>query len=314
MSGSGKVYTVFGAGSVGTVLAGLLADAGIAVRLAGRGAVGGLRLEGDEETVVAQVPVVEEPEGRILLCVHAPDVAELCARWPGRSVVTWQNGVSSEEEAAQWCRVIGGVWRMTCTLTEPGRALFTRRGRVVIGRHPQGSREPDPEVGALAADLRAAGFDVGVSERIAADKWLKLCLNLTSAPHALIRKQDHGRPEFGALKADLLEEARDVLRAAGIEARSCDGRDLSLEGEIAKHREGGTRRRPVHNDTWRQLAQGRRPKSLYHDTFVDLAGGGAPRNAAMLQLVVRATGPECYSVDEVLTALGGGSGDTPHTP
>ncbi|MHC4134373.1 MAG: ketopantoate reductase family protein [Planctomycetota bacterium] len=306
-------YTVFGAGSVGTVLAGLLADAGVDVRLAGRGAVAALRLEGDEETVIARVPVVEEPEGTILLCVHAPDVAALCARWPGRSVVTWQNGVASEETAARWCRVIGGVWRMTCTLTEPGRVLFTRRGRVVVGRHPQG-RKDDHEVAALAADLRAAGFDVGISERIAVDKWLKLCLNLTSAPHALIRKRDHGRPEFGALKAALLEEARDVLLAAGIEARSCDGRDLPLEEEIEKHREGGTRRRPVFNDTWRQLAQGRRPKSLYHDTFVDLAGGGAPRNAAMLELVVRATGPECYSVGEVFTALCGSSDGTPHTP
>jgi 2-dehydropantoate 2-reductase len=310
MSGSG--YTVFGAGSVGTVLAGLLADAGVDVRLAGRGAVADLRLEGDDETVVARVPVVEEPEGTILLCVHAPDVAELCARWPGRSVVTWQNGVASEEAAARHCRVIGGVWRMTCTLTEPGRALFTRRGRVVVGRHPAGR---DPEVEALAADLRAAGLDVGVSERIANDKWLKLCLNLTSAPHALIRKQDHGRPEFGAVKAALLEEARGILSAAGIEARSCDGRDASLEAEIEKHRAGGTRRRPVYNDTWRQLARGRRPKSLYHDTFVELAGGGAPRNAAMLELVRRATEPECYSVDEVLTALFvGGSGGTPRTP
>jgi 2-dehydropantoate 2-reductase len=302
-------YTVFGAGSVGTVLAGLLADAGVDVRLAGRGAVGDLRLEGDDETVVAKVPVVDEPEGVILLCVHAPDVAELCPRWPGRLVVTWQNGVASEETAARHCHVIGGVWRMTCTLQEPGRALFTQRGRVVVGRHPDGR---DPEVEALAADLRAAGLDVGVSERIAEDKWLKLCLNLTSAPHALIRKQDHGRPEFGALKAALLEEARDLLEAAGIEARSCDGRDLPLEEEIEKHRRGATRRRPVYNDTWRQLARGRRPKSLFHDTFVEL--GDAPRNAAMLALVLRATGPECYSVDEVFTALCGRSGDTPHTP
>jgi len=310
MSGSG--YTVFGAGSVGTVLAGLLADAGVDVRLAGRGAVAGLRLEGDEETVVARVPVVERPEGTILLCVHAPEVAGLCARWPGETVVTWQNGVASEETAARHCRVIGGVWRMTCTLVEQGRALFTRRGRVVVGRHPQG--RGDAEVLALAADLRAAGLDVGVAERIAADKWLKLCLNLTSAPHALIRKPDHARPEFGALKAALLEEAREVLRAAGIEARSCDGRDASLEAEIEKHRAGGTRRRPVHNDTWRQLARGRRPKSLYHDTIVDLAGGEAPRNAAMLELVLRATEPECYSVDEVFTALGGESCGTRHTP
>jgi 2-dehydropantoate 2-reductase len=287
---------------VGTVLAGLLADAGADVRIAGRGAVAGLRLEGDEETIEARVPVVTEPEGTILLCVHAPDIAELCARWPGRTVVTWQNGVESERVAARWCRVIGGVWRTTCTLAEPGVALFTRRGRVVVGRHPQGV---DDEVLALADDLRAADLDVGVSAQIAGDKWLKLFLNLTSAPHALIRKQDHVRPEFGSLKAALLEEARDVFAAAGVVARSGDGRDLSLDEEIERHRQGGTRRRPVHNMTWRQLSLGRRPKELYHDVIVRLAGGRAPRNAAMLELTRRAARPEGYTVDEVLSAVAG---------
>ena len=301
-------YTVFGAGSVGTVLAGLLADGGVDVALAGRGAAPDLRLEGDEETVTARVPVVDEPRGTILLCVHAPDVAELCARWPGRHVVTWQNGVASEEVAARWCRVIGGVWRMTCTLTAPGVALFTRRGRVVLGRHPSGG---DDEVQAVAADLRAAGLDVGLSARIAGDKWLKLCLNLTSAPHALIRKEDHARDEFGAVKAALLAEARAVLQRAGIEARSGDGRDASLKEEIERHRGGGTRARPVYNSTWRLLHLGRRPKELYHDTIVGL--GDAPCNAAMLELVQRAEAPECYSVDEVFSAVCGTRGGTPGT-
>jgi 2-dehydropantoate 2-reductase len=287
-------YTVFGAGSVGTVLAGLLADGGVDVAIAGRGAVGRLRLEGDEETVEARVPVVAEPQGTILLCVHAPDIPDLCPRWPGRTVVTFQNGIGNEAAAARWCRVIGGVWRMTCTLVEPGRALFTRRGRVVVGRHPEGI---DAEVRALAADLRRAGLEVGLSPRIEGDKWLKLLLNLTSAPHALIRREDHGRPEFGRLKAELLEEARDVLARAGIVAASGDGRDPTIDEEIERHRRGGGRARPVFNATWRQLSLGRRPKERYHDTITAL--GPAPRNAAMLALLDRATGPECYSISEV---------------
>ena len=59
----------------------------------------------------ARVPVVTEPEGTILLCVHGPDVLDLCPRWPGRTVVTFQNGVKAEAMAARWCKVIGGVWR-----------------------------------------------------------------------------------------------------------------------------------------------------------------------------------------------------------
>lgn len=294
-------YTVFGAGSVGTVLAGLLADGGVPVAIAGRGAVEGLRLEGDSETVEARVPVVEDPSGTILLCVHGPDVADLCARWPGRTVVTLQNGVRAEAEAARRCRVIGGVWRMTCTLTEPGRALFTRRGRVIVGRHPEGI---DAEVEALAADLRRTGLDVGVSPRIERDKWLKLFLNLASTAHALVRREDHARPEFGRLKAAILEEARGVFAKAGIVAVSCDGRDAGLDEEIERHRRGGGgRSRPVYNSTWRLLARGRAPKERYHDTVMAL--GPAPRNAAMLALLDRARGPECYSVDEALSEVCG---------
>ncbi|MHC4225701.1 MAG: ketopantoate reductase family protein, partial [Planctomycetota bacterium] len=177
------MYTVFGAGSVGTVLASLLAGGERPVRIAGRSAVSDLRAEGDDETVRARVPVTTDPEGTILLCVQEPDVETVCAAWPGREVVTFQNGVASEEAAARHCRVVGGVWRMTCTLIEPGRARFTRRGRVVVGRHPEGE---DTAVHALASDLRAVGLDVGVSSRIGCDKWLKFFVNLTSAPNALV--------------------------------------------------------------------------------------------------------------------------------
>ena len=282
------MYTVFGAGSVGTVLAGLLSGAGVPVAIAGRNAVGAIRLEGDDEEVVAQVPVVDEPEGTILLCVHEPDVAELCARWRGRTVVTFQNGIRSEAIAAQHCHVIGGVWRMTCTLVEPGLARFVRRGRVIVGRHPSGV---DGEVRQLAGDLAAAGLDATATEQIAAEKWLKLFINLTSAPHALIRKADHATPEFTAVKVGLLEEARAALE--GVVPR--DAMDL----EIERQRVAAPRARPVYNATWRQLSLGRRPKERYHDL---IAG---PKNAAMLRLLDEAAGPECYGAAEVLAAISG---------
>jgi ketopantoate reductase len=189
---------------------------------------------------------------------------------------------------------------MTCTLQEPGRVLYTRRGRVVVGRYPEGV---DPEVEAVARDIRRAGFDVGVSRRIRGDKWLKLFLNLASTAHAIVRGEDHERPEFGRLKAAILEEARDVFRANGIVAESGDGRDASMDEEIERHRRGGARARKVYNSTWRQLARGRRPKERYHDTVTAL--GPAPRNAAMLALLDRATGPECYTVEEALSEVCG---------
>jgi ketopantoate reductase len=284
-------YTIFGAGSVGTVLAATLRDSGFDVAIAGRNAVPALRIEGDDETVEALVDVVDEPRGTILLCVHEAQIDPLLERFAGRDVVVFCNGVRLFDGAHH------GVWRMTCTLQEPGRALFTRRGRIVIEEH------------ACAADLREAGFDVGVSRDIAADKWLKLLCNLGSTPNALVRAVDHARPEFGAVKAMLIEEARDVLAVAGIRAASCDGRDASVDEEIARQLASAPRGRPVYNDTWRQLSLGRPPQERYHQVVAGL--GPAPRNAAMDRLLVDATGPECYSVDEVLSALRGASRGNP---
>lgn len=275
--------TVFGAGSVGTVLAACLADAGIDTALMGRHAVPDLRAEGDDETVEARVEVVGEPRGTLFLCVHEQDTPELASRFAGRPIVSFCNGVR------RFDGVVPGIWRMTCYLVQPGLARFTRRGRVVLGD-------------ALGADaLRRAGFDVAVSDDIEADKWLKLFCNLASSVNALVRNQDHERPEFGAAKALLLEEARDVFVRAGITARSCDGRDTGLDEEIEKQRRGGGRARPVYNDTWRQLSLGRRPKERYHAVVCGL--GDAPRNAAMQELLDAAPAPECTTAAGLLNAL-----------
>ena len=78
------MYTVFGAGSVGTVLAALLASREIPVAIAGRGAVEDLEIEGDDELVRVRVPVLAEPPEPILLCVHEADVPTLAPRFAGR--------------------------------------------------------------------------------------------------------------------------------------------------------------------------------------------------------------------------------------
>lgn len=296
---------VVGAGSVGTVLAGLLARAGCDVTLLGRGGrrVEEVALEGDEGEFRAAIP--GKGAGTVAaLAVCAPDVEAAARAHAGRTLVTLQNGVESEAVAARHSPVIGAVWRLTCTLLAPGRARFAGRRRVVFGRHPRGV---DAEVRALAETFRRAGFDVGLSERIEADKWLKLVANLASAPNALVRREDHADPAFGEAKARLLEEAREVLRAARVEARSCDGRDPSVEEEIARQRALPTRARAVFNTTRRHLALGRKPPERYHDAIVALAAGAgvpAPRNAAMLRLVDAATAPERLRAAELLEVIG----------
>jgi 2-dehydropantoate 2-reductase len=324
--------TVVGAGSVGLTLAARLARAGLPVRLVTRDAGSAGRLESDGIRVedpasgerwrapVRAVAGIENAELQgtnrpLLICVRATNTEALASRLaalaPGIAVVSVQNGVDNDALLAKYFpRVIGAVWRQTCTRVEPDLVRFTGRGRVVIGLHPHGSA---PQVDGLAQDLRQAGFDVGISPRIAGDRWLKLCVNLMSAPNALIRREDHRSQPFVEVKARLLEEAREVLTAHGIEARSCDGRDRSLDEEIRHQRESlesGTsaRRIPLYNQVWSSLrSDAPLEADAYHQRILELAaahGIRAPTNERVLEKLIEAKsgqrGPECFSAAELL--------------
>jgi 2-dehydropantoate 2-reductase len=317
---------------VGLALASRLARAGFPVRLVTRDAGAARRLESDGIRVedpksgerwcasVSAVAGIENADFRgsdrpPLICVRATDTEALApvlaALAPGITVVNVQNGVDNEVLLARYFpRVIGAVWRQTCTRVDPDLVRFTGRGRVVIGLHPQGAA---PEVDALAQDLRRADFDVGISSRLAEDRWLKLCVNLMSAPNALIRREDHDSFPFVEVKARLLEEARETLAANGIEARSCDGRDRSLDEEIRHQRESlergnSARRLPLYNQVWRSLRSDvPLEANAFHQRILELAaahGIPAPTNARVLEKLVEAKagrrGPECFSAVELL--------------
>jgi 2-dehydropantoate 2-reductase len=324
--------TVVGAGSVGLALAARLSRAALPVRLVTRDAdaarrleAGGIRVEDPLRgerwcTPVRAAAGIENAQLRgaerpLLICVRATDTEALAAPLarlaPDATVVNVQNGLEGDTLLARhFPRVIGAVWRQTCTRVEPDLVRFSGRGRVVLGLHPQGSA---PEVDALAEDLLGAGFDVGISSRIAEDRWLKLCVNLMSAPNALIRREDHDSRAFVEVKARLLEEARAVLAAHGIEARSCDGRDRSIDEEIRHQRESlerGTsaRRVPLYNQVWSGLRNDSAPEAdRYHERILRLAaerGIRAPTNARVLAKLLEASsgrlGPECFGAAELL--------------
>jgi 2-dehydropantoate 2-reductase len=258
--------------------------------------------------------------GPFLFCVRTTDLeraAEALARVaPDAEVAGAQNDVEGDVLLARhFDRVAGVVVRGTYTRCAPNAVRATGRGRLVVGSHPEGS---DTRARDLAAMFTAAGYDVGVSSRIAEDRWLKLCVNLMSAANALVRRPDHATREFVALKAGLLEEADAVLRAAGVTARSCDGRDRSLRAEIAHLHESfergeSARALPLYNQVWAALRHGGPLEAdAYHRRILDLAGRhavAAPLNARVLAALERAEresrGPESLSAREL---LGGDAG------
>jgi 2-dehydropantoate 2-reductase len=253
--------------------------------------------------------------GPVLFCMRSEGTAAaaraLSAVAPEAAVASLQNDVDNEDElAAEFSNVIGGCVRQTSTRTDDRAAVTVGNGRIVIGVWPSGE---SPAVRELAEALRLAGYDAPISARITEDKWLKLCVNLMSAPNAMIRREDHTTRAFVEIKARLLEEARAILLAAGISARSCDGRDRSLDQEIVHQRESlalGTSARalPVYNQVWAALRHGGPVEAdRYHRRMLELAaahGVAAPQNARVLEALARAVqaglGPESLAAADLL--------------
>ena len=254
-------------------------------------------------------------ERLLLFATRAPDLPEaaamLAAVAPAATAVAAQNDVDNEELLARhFPRVLGMVVRNTFTRSTDNAVRTSGAGRLIVGAHPSGG---GPDVEDLAAALSAAGIDVGLSSCIGDDKWLKLAVNLMTVPNALIDPAEHATRDFSLLKARLLEEARDVFRAAGIAARACDGCDRSLDEEIAQQlaahgqprsaRGGG-----LYNGVWASLRHGAPLEAdRYHRRILALAAQHAlpaPLNARALELVERARaegrGPESFSCRDFL--------------
>ena len=319
------MLTIVGSGSVGLTLAARIARAGHPVRVITRReeAARAIREQGIElEDLTSgeswRVRAAAQPEppvgetGFVLLCVRTPDTdvaaAALAAASPAARLVNVQNGVDGDSVAARhFARVLGAVYRHPCMRVADNRVRMLGGGRMVIGAHPTGA---GADVDEVAAILRAAGYDVGISTRIGQDRWLKLCVNLMSAPNALVRRTEHATRAFTEGKARLLEEARDALAAASVGARSCDGRDRSLEAEIAFQRgalERGDAARslPVFNSVWVGLSRGAPLEAdAHHRAIIQLGVRHrieTPTNERALAALEHAArerlGPECCGVE-----------------
>jgi 2-dehydropantoate 2-reductase len=325
--------TVFGAGSVGLALAARLASLGPVLLVTRRPEAAerlalGLRVEdpatGEIATVAVEAVAGLERAGNrelgpVFVCTRLPDTdaaANAIARHAqGALAVSVQNGLDGGARLARrLSRVACAVWRQTATRVADDHVRFTGRGRVIVGAQP--GCDTASEARAVAGDLLRAGLDVSFSDDIVPDQWLKVCINLMSAPNALVRREDHETRGFVELKARLLEEARDALAAADISARPCDGRDRTLAAEIEHQRaalRSGTaaRRLPLYNHVWTALREGRSLEAgHYHERILQLAeehGTAAPLNARVRDALLRAAreglGPESIRATDLLAEI-----------
>ncbi len=272
-------YVIIGAGAVGGVVGGRLAEAGHDVVLVARGAHHdalrdhGLRLRVPEGELALRIPVVDGPDALgalrpddvLVLAVKTQDTEAAVRAWGPAPVtgggtaaerlplVCAQNGVESQRLALRVFRRVYGVcvW-LPCTYVEPGvvsAAGTPLTGILHLGRHPHGT---DETARLIAADLEKSRFEAPVVPDLARWQYAKLLANLGNAVEALTGPV--AGEEAMALLGRVQEEGAAVLRAAGIayatpeEQRAVRGDKVTLVPLDGVPRGGGS--------SWQSLARG----------------------------------------------------------
>lgn len=226
---------VIGAGAIGSLVGGLLAEQGEDVTLIGRRAHiqaiqrRGLRLGGvvGERVILlkAQETLTEKPDLAIF-ATKIQDLAEVCRGAAPiieeSPVVTMQNGVRCDEIARGFFvpeQIIGCVVFSMATFLEPGRIDCQVRGWLTIG-------DPFVSQASRLRDLKAAlqkAFPVHVSRNITATRWTKLIGNLNNALPAITGQplqEIYFSRATSRLPLRLMREGLEVLSRAGIHTDS----------------------------------------------------------------------------------------------
>jgi 2-dehydropantoate 2-reductase len=262
-------FVVYGAGAIGGVVGGRLAQAGHEVVLIARGdhhdAIRdeGLRLlTPDAEPLTLSIPVVSHPAGLdfrdddvVLMGMKSQHTGKalsalLASAPPTVSVVCVQNGVANEPAALRLFDDVYGVCVVLPALhLEPGvveASAAPVTGILDVGRFPHGM---GPRGEKIAAAFASATFESVARDDIMRWKYGKLLNNLGNAVEALCGPD----PEARVVHRRAWAEGAKVLAAAGIAAVSPEedaarrGDLFQWGGDAAKSRPGGS--------SWQSLAR-----------------------------------------------------------
>jgi 2-dehydropantoate 2-reductase len=222
---------VFGAGSLGCAMGGILAQKHEVV-LVGRREnmdaikLNGLRLTGEVEATV-NVETRESAEG-----LEAPDLMILTTKayhtksvvdalthlpWNDTPVLTIQNGLGNLELIRAWkgSRAFGGTTTMGASLLSPGNVRISGFGRTVIGSDMDA-------LGAnrLAEAFSACGLIVDVKADVASEIWAKAIVNACINPLTAILRVPNGKlvesETISRLMSELCDECAAVAESAGV--------------------------------------------------------------------------------------------------
>lgn len=219
---------VFGAGSLGSLIGGLLAREHD-VTLVGRDPhVRTVREKG--LTVTGEFDFRVHPDATtdgtglaaalVIVTVKSFDTAEAARELATGSfdaVLSLQNGLDNERILAERLdRVLAGTVTYGARLREPGLVACTGEGEIALGP-PEGGESPPAE--RIAAAFRTADVDAAAVEDVPRRLWLKLAINAGINPVTALARVRNGAladgPGGETARAATHETAR-VARAEGV--------------------------------------------------------------------------------------------------
>ena len=318
-------FVVYGAGAVGGVIGGRLAEHGHDVALIARGAHyeairdNGLTVQSPETSVTVPVEVVDHPSKLdftendvVMLAMKSQDtnaaLAALSATAPPTtSLVCAQNGVENERAALRFfANVYGMCVMLPASHLVPGVVQAYSAptpGILHVGRFPAGT---DDVAVRIAAALRASTFASEARPDIMRWKYTKLLMNLGNAAEASFAPSD----ARVTVAARAREEGAAALRAAGIDFATNE-EDAALRGDTLRIRPIGNERRGG-GSSWQSLERqtGAVESDYLNGEIVTLArlhGVRAPVNEALAHLCTELAreraAPGSRSAEDFLAAV-----------
>ena len=260
-------FVVLGAGAIGGVVGGRLAQHGHDVVLIARGAQydairdNGLRIESPDDIVTLRIPIVDEPskiswtsDDVLLLATKTQDseaALDALAAVAPRTLPIFcaQNSVANEPMAMQRFANVYGVfvWCPADYLTAGSVQVWCapRSGILHLGCYPSGS---NPLAERVASAFRDATFYAEAKPDIMRWKYRKLLSNLGNAVDALCGTAARG----SGIAQRARREGAACLEAAGISPIADDEADAArLEREVQSRTIGGVERRG--GSSWQSL-------------------------------------------------------------
>jgi 2-dehydropantoate 2-reductase len=247
---------IYGAGSIGGVIGGVLAQAGHDVSLIARGAhlqalrENGCTVETGGQTFTVETPCSDNPadfgpQDYVVVAVKGPAMPSIAAGiapllGPDTAVVPAMNGIpwwffdgfpadgpdirlpaldpdGALAAAVSTDRVIGCVVHMGSLVPEPGVIRHVADNRLILGEATGGISD---RLGALVAAFDGTTLDATATGELRQEIWLKLLGNFNFAPVSSLTGATNGEigadPGLRKLCADLFEEAAEAGRRIGL--------------------------------------------------------------------------------------------------